>query len=346
MKILKRILLGLLILIVLLLIIGFFLPGKAKVERSLVMKASPEIIFAQINDVHNWPKWSPFHKMDTAMKIKYTGNPIGGNGSGYEWEGNSKVGKGSLEITKSEDGKRIDMDLNFDGMDKAFGYFTFEKVEGGTKVTWGMETSDVGWMPWKRWMILFMDKFLGPTFNDGLKALDELTAKMKSERMSEVRQIKLDAMDYLAINDTCSGAEIPAHLGNDFGTIGMFAQKNEVNILLDSSSNLHRLFGIWYGDGSASDKWIFQACAFTSTEIKKIPQDKIVKAHHFAAGNYLMVKFWGAYENTKIAHDAIRDYAKKNNLEITSAPWEVYVDDPQGKDPNDVETDIYYAVGL
>ncbi len=64
------------------------------VERSTSIKAPPEKIFALINDFHGWESWSPWVKLDPAMKTTYSG-AASGPGAVYQWVGNSDVGEGS-----------------------------------------------------------------------------------------------------------------------------------------------------------------------------------------------------------------------------------------------------------
>ena len=83
------------------------------VERSTVIKAPPEKIFALINDFHNWDQWSPWAKLDTTtMKVTYTG-AASGAGAVYEWEGNSKVGQGRMEITEATAPNKVGIKLDF-----------------------------------------------------------------------------------------------------------------------------------------------------------------------------------------------------------------------------------------
>ena len=44
-----------------------------RVERSAVIKASPENIFPLIADFHQWGRWSPYETRDPAMKRTYGG---------------------------------------------------------------------------------------------------------------------------------------------------------------------------------------------------------------------------------------------------------------------------------
>jgi len=87
------------------------------VERSVTINATPEKIAPIINDFHNWNVWSPWAKLDPTMKTTYSGAPSG-VGSIYEWEGNSKVGKGRMEITSIQPAKttiKLDFLKPFEG---------------------------------------------------------------------------------------------------------------------------------------------------------------------------------------------------------------------------------------
>src|SRR4029078_7571426 len=73
-------------------------PDTFSVQRATGIKAAPEKIFALLDDFHNWGAWSPWEKMDPNMNRTFSG-PTNGKGSVYEWDGNSKVGQGRMEIT-------------------------------------------------------------------------------------------------------------------------------------------------------------------------------------------------------------------------------------------------------
>ena len=71
------------------------------VEQHIEIKAPPEKIFNLINDFHNWLSWSPWEKMDPALKRTYSG-AAAGKGAVYEWEGNKKVGQGRMERVRAD----------------------------------------------------------------------------------------------------------------------------------------------------------------------------------------------------------------------------------------------------
>ncbi|UKJ05992.1 hypothetical protein [Solitalea lacus] len=60
MKILKKLFLGIIAILVLLVVVSLFLPSTYKVERSAVIKAPVAKVFNEFNDLNNWPNWNAF----------------------------------------------------------------------------------------------------------------------------------------------------------------------------------------------------------------------------------------------------------------------------------------------
>src|SRR5579859_4978971 len=96
----KKILIGVVAVIAVILIAASFQPGTFSTQRTATINAKPEKIFAQINDFHNWGAWDPWAKLDPSMKVTYSG-AASGKGAMYAWEGNGHVGSGSMEIVDS-----------------------------------------------------------------------------------------------------------------------------------------------------------------------------------------------------------------------------------------------------
>jgi hypothetical protein len=174
MKILKKLGLGLLLVISTLVLISFLLPSKVHVERALAIKAPPAVIFNQVNTLRNWPDWSPWHGLDPQMKIVYSG-PAAGQGAAYAWTSDdSQVGNGSLTITQSQPFERIDINMDFGPNGIASGTYLLRPTAEGTVVTWAMD-SDMGMNPVGRYMGLMMDKMVGADFEKGLANLRKVS---------------------------------------------------------------------------------------------------------------------------------------------------------------------------
>ena len=118
---------------------GALRPSEFRIMRSASMLAPPALVFAQVNDFHNWTGWSPWEKIDPALKRTYEGAPAG-TGAVYSWSGNKKVGEGRMTVTESRPSELIRIKLEFI---KPFAQtnqaeFTFKPQGDQTAVTWSM----------------------------------------------------------------------------------------------------------------------------------------------------------------------------------------------------------------
>jgi uncharacterized protein YndB with AHSA1/START domain len=151
-------------------VLGFALtkPDSFTVQRTVTIKAPPDKIFPLINDFHGWSSWSPWENVDPAMKRTHSGAATG-QGAVYEWDGNSKVGKGRMEITEAAPPSKVTIKLDFlkpiEGHNIA--EFTLEPQGDSTNVTWAMR----GPSPFisKVFQVFIsMDSMLGKEFETGL----------------------------------------------------------------------------------------------------------------------------------------------------------------------------------
>lgn len=182
MKTLKIVGIVVLVLVVLFFGIAMFLPSEVHVERSLVIPASSEIVFNQINDLRKWKEWSPWHQMDPDMKITYE-DFLSGEGASYRWDSN-ELGNGKLTITDSQPFQYIETEMDFMDQGTATGYYRLEPVEEGTQVTWGFET-DMGNGPVEKYMGLMMDSMVGSDFEKGLQNLKSYVKTLPQNTMTK-----------------------------------------------------------------------------------------------------------------------------------------------------------------
>ena len=174
---LKKIGIGLLA--VLLVIVGLAMtkPDNFAIERTATINAPPEKIFPLINDFHQWPAWSPWEKLDTAMARTYSGADSG-VGAVYEWKGNSDVGSGRMEITESTAPGSMVMKLDFLEPFEAHNIteFVLTPSGNGTTVRWNMHGPS-NFMTKVMGVFVSMDRMVGPDFQRGLDNL-----KMQAEK--------------------------------------------------------------------------------------------------------------------------------------------------------------------
>ena len=168
---LKITLIGIAVIVVAVLVFAATRPNTFRVQRSASIKAPPEKIFAFINDFHSWDIWSPWEKIDPALKRTFSGAPSG-KGAMYAWEGNSKVGSGSMEITESSPPGKILIKLDFIKPFEGHNItdFTLEPKGDTTDVTWLMH-GPVPYVGKIMHMFMNMDKMVGGQFETGLANL-------------------------------------------------------------------------------------------------------------------------------------------------------------------------------
>ncbi|WP_434724555.1 SRPBCC family protein [Mesorhizobium sp. RIZ17] len=152
-------------------------PNDFVVTRSISIKAPAETIFPLIDDFRRWPEWSPFEKLDPGMKRTLSGAESG-KGAAYAWEGNSKAGKGRMEITNSVPSSLVALKLDFEKPFRANNTvdFSLSPSGEGTTVIWAMR----GARPFvAKLMGLFMnfDTLIGKDFEAGLSNLRRLAER-------------------------------------------------------------------------------------------------------------------------------------------------------------------------
>jgi hypothetical protein len=154
--------------VVVLVIVIAVQPADFRVTRSGTMAAPPAEAFAQVNDFHNWDAWSPWAKIDPAMKQTYEGAPAG-VGAVYSWVGNSEVGEGKMTLKESQPHQRITIKLEFLKPFKAThsAEFTFKADGDFTIVTWTM-MGQKNFITKAFGLVMSMDKMLGGMFEKGL----------------------------------------------------------------------------------------------------------------------------------------------------------------------------------
>ncbi|MFN0077803.1 MAG: SRPBCC family protein [Prosthecobacter sp.] len=175
----KKLLLGLVAVIAIILVVASFQSDDMNVTRSATIAAAPDATFKVVNDFRQWDAWSPWSKLDPNMKKTLEGPPEG-VGAIYKWSGNNEVGEGNTRLILSEPSTKIGMKLEFvrPFAGSSDVEFTFAPEGSGTKVTWAMQSKKpfLG-----KVMGLFMDceKMCGDQFSEGLANLGKVAAAPK-----------------------------------------------------------------------------------------------------------------------------------------------------------------------
>lgn len=156
-------------------------PAEFRVSRSATLPAPPSVVFAHVNDLHNWEAWSPWAKLDPQAKGTYDG-PREGEGASFAWSGNSEVGEGRMTITESRPHELVRLRLEFVKPFQATNEaeFTFEPAGEQTLVTWSMSGRN-NFMSKAVGLFIDCEKMVGGQFEQGLANLTSVVETARAE---------------------------------------------------------------------------------------------------------------------------------------------------------------------
>lgn len=165
---LKKILIGLVVIIAILVIVGFLLPTEYEVSRYIVIDAKPSKIHDLVGDLKRWDDWMTWTEQDPTIKVAY-GKKTAGVGARQTWTG--KDGEGEIVFTSSDSKRGIEYDMSFNqGKYTSKASILYEEVGKSTRVTWAMKgewpTPVVG-----GYMVLLFTPMIGDSFQQSLSKL-------------------------------------------------------------------------------------------------------------------------------------------------------------------------------
>jgi hypothetical protein len=164
--------------IVVFLVVVALQPSDFRIERSATMRAPAPAAFAQVNDFQNWQAWSPWEKVDPALKRQYEG-PKAGTGAVYAWQGNKDVGEGRMTIMESRPAEVVRIKLEFFKPFAATNTAEFSFKPAGadtTAVTWSMAGQNT-FLSKAISLFVDMDRMVGGMFDQGLTQMKAIVER-------------------------------------------------------------------------------------------------------------------------------------------------------------------------
>lgn len=158
---------------VLVLFLGYIAmqPKQYKIQSEILINASPEVIFPEINNSEKSFVWMPWKEVDPQMKISFSG-PSDGVGSVAIWESPGEMGTGTATISESIPNQIVKTQLYYKTpMEmKQLAEISLTPTEGGTKVVWST-TGENNFIGRVFYTVLRIEKTVGKNFLDGLTNL-------------------------------------------------------------------------------------------------------------------------------------------------------------------------------
>ena len=153
-------------------VIGLILPNQVKIKRDIEINASTDVIHEYVNNLNNWPKWSPWLELDPSIQTTI-GDIHKGVGASQSWLG--KSGGGNLTFTKSSVAKGVVYDMSFEGDPTVYqAELSYQAIGNKTLVTWTM-TGEMKPIIIGNYFALLMDSLVGDSFAVGLEKLKQIS---------------------------------------------------------------------------------------------------------------------------------------------------------------------------
>ncbi len=337
-------------------LIGVCLPGERHITESIETNRKMTIVYDTVNSLRRFKDWNPLMLRDPAVELKLTG-PDAGKGARLEFDSkNDVVGKGSWEITESEQNKRvaIAIDDQTRGHDKVT-TFTLEptgKNDRNVKITQDYSVS-YGFDLFGRYAGLYVSRHIGDDLKLGLSRMANMLASVPNvdyrtaeAPLTDLKVVDVPAEDLLVIN--------AGNIDRSNETIRKSIQDNQEWIKRAMEANGLEAVGpvrIVTTDFGA-EKYAFDvaqpvrkagAAAGAPLDVK-VPAGNPVTYSHVAAHRSAFASYTGHMAGLDVARNALRAWATTTGNEVTERPYESWKGGVDKAFTTDGTYDVYWSV--
>lgn len=336
----KKTLLGLVVVAVALLIIGMLLPRQVHVERSMTVERPASLVFAVLNSYQRFSQWSPWAQYDPNLKQTIDG-PRSGVGAKMSWSGNSKVGTGSQTITAVVDNKSIASDLDFGAMGRSRAAFILQTLEAArTKITWTIDM-DMGAGPIGRYFGLGMDRGIGGDFSRGLAKLKTLVETLPNVAIAglKVTEVSVVSEPLLTVMETTSTdtAAISKGYADGYAKIGKYILKHKLQQRGAVQGIDHEM---------SPTSYAFEAAvpiAMPANRSDIAAEGNVILKQSYV-GKALNTTHIGPYDTLGQTYAKMAAYIAAQAYQLNGASFSKYIDDPTKTRPDALRTELYWPV--
>ena len=200
MKIVRKIALGLIVVLVLLVSVSFFLPSELHVERSTRIRTSKADAFRVLHNLRRFSEWSPWYKQDPDATYTFAGPEEGGVGSEITWD-SEVTEQGKMVIARTVPYDSIFIEIYFGEDHSSSGITSFDLSEASAdsvKISWNFRI-DMGMNPLARYISLFMRGMIATQYEIGLQDLKILLERQPPVTDAEVELLELEAQQIVGL---------------------------------------------------------------------------------------------------------------------------------------------------
>jgi effector-binding domain-containing protein len=327
-----RTLMWILFVFALFILLAYLLPRKVEIERNTTINSSPKIVFSQVNDLHNWEKWSKWHIDDPELKLRFINNGVG-DSAGVVWESEQfKNKRGRLTIVESDPYSLIHFKIEFPDREPAEMEFSLQQKGEETVLTW-LLVCDVGYNPFARWAGLLKNKIVGPGLQESLDYLKTVCEVLDDENALIVELTSVEPFYYAGIREKVSAEKVSEKMGEMFDEVTAFIENSAAEIAGMPFAIYHEI---------VNDS-VDLECGFpVSAEIT--PRERF-QSGEFQANTCATLSYFGDYQQLEVAHTTIQNWIGTRKFKLAGPPIEMYATNPANEaDPDKWHTKICYPV--
>jgi effector-binding domain-containing protein len=318
---------------------GLFLPRNVHVERSIELDRPAATVFTVLNAFRHFEAWSPWAGRDPSARYELSG-PAEGVGARLSWSGNPRlIGTGWQEIVASEPFRRIVMQLEFEQNGVAESYFNIEETGQGTRLTWGFDTDLVTGRGWfdglvSRYSGLFVDRWIGADYEAGLARIEAFVEALPPADFSDLDVAVVDVQPqdilFVRLDDMPESLVVANRLDAAYREISGFMATHEIERsgepLTITRGRAERGFSL-----EAAVPAIAAAVEPAGhVQVGRSPGGRAVRAIHH-----------GPHGTIAATYDKLAAWMAAHGFEEGRVSWEHYISDPSRTPPGERLTHIY-----
>ncbi len=335
---LRRVAYALAGLVVLLVVGGFFLPSRARVERSKVVEATPCNTFAVLDgftwfqDVYPWPERDP------GLRLALEG-PAEGEGAKLRWESaDPELGSGSAAVAAAEACREVEVALDFADHGPARWTWSLQADGPRARVTASFE-QDYGWNLAGRYVGLLLDRSVGADLDRGLERLAALMATMPKADVGglsvEVAEVPERPMLWLRSRAAVDPASRAA------------AEDGAIQRLTDwilARGLAPEGAPVVVDRGESDGTWSFDVGLRFSGGTPAIESGEGVRLEPGPSGRAAVVEHRGSRAELARVRERLDAWLALHRARPTGLSWVEYVSDPRVTPPDQLVVRLYRAV--
>jgi len=339
MKVLKRILIGIVAVVVILVVVGFLLPKTRHVERSVVIDAPPCVVFAQVDGFSLFNDWSPFVAVNPDAEYVFEG-PAFGVGSKMTWTATDPSAEtGGQTIVASTPYERVDVELDLGSQGVSQVAYLLRPENQGTRLTWTFDT-DFGLNIFGRYFGLILDRQLGPLYAQGLANLKRISEGLPKVDWSGIdigtTVVPSTTIAYATGDSSREPADIGAALGAAYGRVAVFVAANGLQI----DGQPIAISNYWDDRGYGFDAGL----PVSGTPTRGAGPGSAVRMGETYGGRVVRAVHVGPYTGLEDTFHKVEAFMIAHKLEGNGRSWEVFVSDPGNTAEEELITEIYQPV--